>query len=96
MATTERTAIPVSLQAAGPAVPETEIGAGGVLVCQALGNRSLPGKARGFRGQDTVERHGGFDVLIENVVHKEQENPGSNGREMIDDFRLPGVKAVAS
>ena len=33
----------------------------GVLACHGPGNPSLPGKARGFRGQDTVERHGGFD-----------------------------------
>ena len=40
----------------------------GVLACQAPGNGSLPGKARGFRGQDTVERHGGFDVVMEKIV----------------------------
>ena len=40
----------------------------GVLVCKGPGNRSLPGKARGFRGQDTVERHGGFDVIMEKIV----------------------------
>ena len=64
----------------------------GVLVCQGPGNRSLPGKARGFRVQDTVERHGGFDAVMEKVVQQEQENPASNGREMIDDFRLWGSR----
>ena len=53
---------------------------------------SLPGKARGFRGQETVERHGGFDVVREKVVQWEQENPASNGRERIDNFRLPGSR----
>ena len=40
----------------------------GVLACQGPGNPNLPGKARGFRGQDTVERHGGFDVVMEHIV----------------------------
>ncbi len=39
---------------------------------------------------DTVEGHGGFDVVMEKVVQWEQENPASNGRERIDDFRLWG------
>ena len=68
----------------------------GVLVCQGPGNRSLPGKARGFRGQDTVERHGGFSAAVKKVLQWEPENPASNGRDMIDDFRLPGVTDVAS
>ena len=62
----------------------------GVLVCQGPGNRSLPGKAHGFRGQDTVERHDGLSVVMEKIDQWEQENPASNGREMIDDFRLRG------
>ena len=62
----------------------------GVLACQGPGNGSLPGKAGGFRGQDTVERHGGFDVVMEKIVQWEQESPASNGREIIDDFRLSG------
>ena len=41
---------------------------------------------------DTVERHGGFDVVREKIVQWEQENPASNGREMIDDFRLWGSR----
>ena len=40
----------------------------GVLACQEPGNPSLPGKARGFRGQETVEGHGGFDAVMEKVV----------------------------
>ena len=51
---------------------------------------SLPGKAQGFRGQDTVERHDGLGVVMEKIVQWEQENPASNGRKMIDDFRLRG------
>ena len=65
----------------------------GVLVCQGPGNRSLPGKARGFRGQDTVERHGGFSAAaVKKVLEWEQENLASKGREMIDDFRLRGSR----
>ena len=65
----------------------------GVLACQGPGNRSLPGKARGFRGQDTVERHGGFSAAaVKKVLEWEQENPASKGREMIDDFRLRGSR----
>ena len=41
---------------------------------------------------DSVEGHGGFDVVIEKIVQWEQENPASNGREMIDDFRLRGSR----
>ena len=37
---------------------------------------------------ETVARHGGLDVVMEKIVQREQENPASNGREMIDDFRL--------
>ena len=84
--------IPVSPQAARPAVSEREIGAGGVPGCSGMlgawKSQPAPGKARGFRGQDTVEGHGGFDVVMEKIVQREQENPASNGREMIDDFRL--------
>ena len=29
---------------------------------------------------DTVERHGGFDVVMEKIVQWEQENRASNGR----------------
>ncbi len=41
---------------------------------------------------DTVEGHGGFDVVMEKVVHWEQEDPASNGRAMIDDYRLAGSR----
>ena len=37
-------------------------------------------------------RHGGFDVVMEKIAQWEQENPASNGREMIDDFRLRGSR----
>ena len=42
--------------------------------------------------RDTVERHGGLNVVVEKVLQWEQENPASNGREMIDDFRLRGAR----
>ena len=88
--------IPVSPQAAGPAVSERKIGAGGVPGCSAMPgawkSQPAPGKARGFRVQDTVEHHGGLDVVVEKIVQWEQENPASNGREMIDDFRLRGPR----
>ncbi len=64
----------------------------GVLVCQGVRKSSLPGKAGGFRGQDTVERHDGLGVVMEKILQWEQENPASNGREMIDDFRLRGSR----
>ena len=59
---------------------------------QGVRTSSPPGKARGFRGQDTVERHGGLNVVMEKIVQREPENPASNGREMIDDFRLRGSR----
>ena len=62
----------------------------GVLVCQGVRKSSLPGKARGFRGHDTVERHDGLSVVMEKIDQWEQENPASNGRQMIDDFRRWG------
>ena len=43
-------------------------------------------------GQDTVERHAGLSVVMEKIDQWEQENPASNGREMIDDFRLRGSR----
>ena len=46
--------------------------------------------SRNQGGQDTVEGHGGFAVVTEKVVQSEQENPASDGREMINDFRLRG------
>ena len=39
-----------------------------------------------------VERHGGLDVVMEKTDQWEQENPTSNCREMIDDFRLRGSR----
>ncbi len=41
---------------------------------------------------DTVEGHGGFDVVMEEVVQWEQEDPAPNGRERIDDFHLAGSR----
>ena len=64
----------------------------GVLVCQGVRKSSLPGKAREFRGQDTFERHDGLSVAMEKIDQWEQENPASNGCEMIDDFRLRGSR----
>ena len=88
--------IPASPQAARPAVSERKIGAGGVPGCSGMPgvrkSQPAPGKARGFRGQDTVEGHGGFDVVMEKIVQWEQENPASKGREIIDDFRLRGSR----
>ena len=88
--------IPASPQAARPAVSEREIGAGSVPGCSGMPgawkSQPAPGKARGFRGQDTVEGHGGLDVVIEKIVQWEQENAASNGRGMIADFRLWGSR----
>ena len=88
--------IPVAPQAAGPAVPEREIGPGRVPGCSAMPgawkSQPAPGKAQGFRGQDTVERHDGLSVVMEKLDQWEQENPASNGRGMIDDFRLWGSR----
>lgn len=36
------------------------------------------------------ESHGGFDVVMEKIDQSEQENPASDGRRMIDDYRLQG------
>ena len=59
---------------------------------QGVRKSSVPGKAPGFRGQDTVERHGGLNVVMEKIVQREPENPASDCREMIDDFRLRGSR----
>ena len=45
-------------------------------------------------GQDTIERHSGLDVVMEKVIQQEQVNPASNGRELIDDFRLRRRRAT--
>ena len=42
--------------------------------------------------RDTVEGHGGFDVVMEEVVQWERETPASDGRKRIDDFRLAGSR----
>ncbi len=41
---------------------------------------------------DTVESHGGFNAVVRKIFQREQENPASNGREMIDALRLPGSR----
>ena len=64
----------------------------GVLMPGAWKSQPAPAKTRRFRGQDTVERHNGLSVLMEKIVQREQENPASNGREVIDDFRLRGSR----
>ena len=39
---------------------------------------------------ETVERHGGFDAVVEKINQSGQKKPPSNGVGMIDDFRLRG------
>ena len=53
-------------------------------------SHQIPCRFLSFAGQDTVERHGGFDVVMEKTVRREQHDPASNGHEMIDKFRLWG------
>lgn len=50
-----------------------------------LGNGSLHGKARGIRGQDTVEHHGGFDVVV-----AFERVPIGIGDGLPQDSRVPG------
>ncbi len=73
----------VSPQAAGPAVPEESVQEAfrGVVACQRTGYGSPPGKAQGFRGQDTVERHDGLDIVMEKVLQWEAEivDPSCSG-----------------
>ncbi len=89
-------AIPDSPQAARPAVSERGIGAGGVSGCSGMpGSEKVQPARQSWRiqgGQDTVERHDGLNVVMEKIDQWEQENPTSNGREMIDDFRLRGSR----
>ena len=59
---------------------------------QGVRESSLSGKAGGITGQDTVERHAGLDVVMEKIDQWELENPATNGRRMIDDFRLRGSR----
>ena len=89
-------AIPDSPQAARPAVSERGIGAGGVSGYSAMpGSEETQPARQSSRiqgGQDTVERHDGLSVVMEKIDQWEQENPVSNGRDMIDDFRLRGSR----
>ena len=41
---------------------------------------------------DTVERYGGLNAALKKINQLAQENPVSNGRGMIDDFRLWGSR----
>ena len=88
--------IPVSPQGGRPAVSERGIGAGGVSGCSAMPGSEKVQPARPSSriqgGQDTFERHDGLSVVMEKIDQWEQENPASNGREMIDDFRLRGSR----
>ena len=92
-----RPAIPVSPQAAGPAVSERENGAGGDSGCSGMpgSEKTQPARqsSRIQGGQDTVERHDGLSVVMVKIDQWEQEHPASNGREMIDDFRLRGSRS---
>ena len=82
MATTEplsEPALPVSPQTAGPPVPERGIGPGGVSGCSAMPESEKVQPARqSWRfqgGQDTIERHGGLDVVMEKIVQWQQAIP---------------------
>ena len=87
-------------QAAGPAVPEREIGAGRVSGCSGMPgawkSQPAPGRARGIRGQDTVERHGGLDPVMEKIDQPEQENANLQRPRNDRRFPPPGVKDVPS
>ena len=39
---------------------------------------------------DTIERHGGFDAVVERVLQVEEQSASTNGPGMIDDFHLWG------
>jgi len=64
----------------------------GVLACQGPGNPSLPGKARGYGGKDTVEHNGVLDAGAGMVDQAEAEMAALSGAGMIDDFRLRGSR----
>ncbi len=83
--------LPVSPQAAGPAVPERGIGPGGVPGCSGMpGSEKVQPAPPSSRiqggGQDTVARHDRFSAAVKKVLQWEQDNLASKGREMIDDF----------
>ena len=77
-------AIPVSPRG-GPAVAERGIGPGGVSGCCGMtrSERVQPARqsSRIQGGQDTVERHGGLDDVMEKIDPWVLENPGPKGRE---------------
>ena len=64
----------------------------GTLACQGPGNGSLPGKARGYGGKDTVEHNGVLDAVAGMVDQAEAEMAALSGVGMIDDFRLWGAR----
>ena len=41
---------------------------------------------------DTVERHGGFDAVVEKILRWGRENPVPKGRGSIDSYRLWGSR----
>ena len=56
------------------------------LKSQELRSRATGGDESGS-DWDTVERHGGLNVVVEKIDQLEQETPASNGTGMIDNFR---------
>ena len=53
---------------------------------------SGPIAGRRRAGEGTVESYGGLDAAHKKIYQLAQENPASNGREEIDDFRLRGSR----
>ena len=45
---------------------------------------------------DTVERHGGWDAVVEKILRWERENPVPKGRGSIDKYRLWGSRTMPS
>ena len=52
------------------------------MLCYARGLEiaACPRQSWRIRGEDTVERHGGLDVVMEKIDQWEQENPAVGGR----------------
>ena len=53
---------------------------------------ACPRQSSRIQGSGHRRHHGGLDVVIEKIVQWQQKNPASNGRGMIDDFRLWGSR----
>ena len=64
----------------------------GTPACRRPGNGSLPGKARGYGGKDTVEYNGVLDAGEGMFDQAEAEMAALSGAGMIDDFRLRGSR----